>query len=75
MNTSTESHIATLHHPECVVEVYINEERNRITEVKQLNGNRTKHYHYELEAYLDCVNNFKDVDTMIREFLAEEAAH
>jgi len=44
-------HIRTIHNLESVVEVYYDEVKKEINELKSLNYNRYKVYNYSLEAY------------------------
>ncbi len=63
--------ITTIHNLESVVEVYINQNHDKVTEFKQLSGNRTKRYEYEIEEYISMNKNFKNIDVNIKKFLAE----
>lgn len=61
------TYITTIHNPESVVEIYLNQQHQRVTEIKSLNGNRTKYYEYALDKYLHQVQGFKGVDEKLRQ--------
>ena len=45
--------ICVINNPECVIEVFINNEKKEVVERKRLNDNRYKTYTYQLQDYLD----------------------
>lgn len=69
MSKSIGKHLTTVHHPESVVEVYLNLERGVVTEIKSLNNNRQKRYEYSVSDYLFIVKNFKGIDRSIEQFM------
>ena len=44
--------VYTINNPESVIEVYLDAETGMVHEVKSLNYNRTKHYSYTADEYL-----------------------
>ena len=67
--------ITTFHNLESVVEVYINQNHDKITEFKQLNGNRTKRYEYDLEEYIS-INKNLSYDSLFKILqITNEIAH
>tara|TARA_B110000908_G_C10256793_1_gene456130 strand:+ start:527 stop:736 length:210 start_codon:yes stop_codon:yes gene_type:complete len=50
--------IETIHNMECVVEIYYDQEKNEINELKCLNYNRYKVYNYALADYADSIKRY-----------------
>ena len=46
-------HVHTTHNPESVVEVYLDPQKIKVTEMKCLNYNRYKQYNYSLNEFLN----------------------
>ncbi|MAX79324.1 MAG: hypothetical protein CL843_04005 [Crocinitomicaceae bacterium] len=65
MNSNIGSFVTTIHNPESVVEIYVNEHTNNVIELKRLNYNRYKKYEYPIEEYLSNIEGFKGIDKMI----------
>ena len=53
MTNANDEPICVINNPESVTEVYVDNETQKITEKKRLNGNRYKTYTYGVAEYLD----------------------
>lgn len=62
-------YVTTIHNPESVVEIYLDKKQEIVTEIKNLNCNRSKQYSYSLKDYLQMVRGFKGVDISIKNAL------
>ncbi|WP_157454325.1 hypothetical protein [Crocinitomix catalasitica] len=50
--------ISTVHNPECVVEVYLDRDKDEINELKCLNQNRYKVYNYSITEYAEHIRRY-----------------
>jgi len=62
-------YVTTIHNPESVVEVYLDKQNQVVSELKCLNYNRHKAYHYSVEEYMQKVKGFKGVDRSVEAVL------
>lgn len=61
--------ITSVHYQECVVEVYLNKDKNTITELKHKANHKVSVYNYILEDYLSQQRNKSGVNKKIKKVL------
>ena len=61
--------LTTNHDLDSVVEVYFNENKNVITELKYLSNDRVRIYQYELDSYLTQARKINGVEEKLTEIL------
>ena len=62
---SSNTLLTTVHNPESVVEIYVDQQREFITEIKHLNYNRVKSYVYPFSEYRNKIRHTRQANAFM----------